>query len=475
MIPTTLKNAAGRQLQRGYGNEHRPVVKTLWERDSRPAEPATLAVGDFEPDRPHVDFARYYERSFMDKEIERVWSRSWLYAAREEDIPEVGDRVPFDCGPLSFVLVRTEADAFKAFYNSCPHRGTRLCNEHQNAATIRCPYHGWEWHTSGKLKGIPSHWDFPEITPLNGGLREARIESWGGFLFINADADAPPLVEALSVMPEHFAKFGLDNRYTAARFRKLVKANWKVAQEAFMESYHVYATHPQGVPYNGDSQTQYDLWETGTGHVARQTTPSAVPSMHAPSEASAIEAAQVYAMVTGGWHYPEFPQPELDPQGDVRAQIGEWHRQAYQATYGRERHATDGVMLDSLLYFMFPHAVFWLAESLPFTYQFTPHPSDPELSFFEVRLLRPIAEGAPRPPSSPAVEVGPEERIEDKVPAFGLLGTIFDQDMTNMPLIQRGMHAAPADRAFSTLGKYQEMIIQHWNEVLDALMADPAT
>ena len=41
---------------------------------------------------------------------------------------------------------------------------------------------------------------------------------------------------------------------------KIIGCNWKVAQEAFMESYHVIATHPQILPIIADANSQYDIY-----------------------------------------------------------------------------------------------------------------------------------------------------------------------------------------------------------------------
>jgi hypothetical protein len=40
-----------------------------------------------------------------------------------------------------------------------------------------------------------------------------------------------------------------------------------------------------------------------------------------------------------------------------------------------------------------------------------------------------------------------------------------------MPLIQQGLRAADPEHAFATLGAYQEMIIQHWNDVRDKYLS----
>lgn len=458
-------------IKRGHGSEDRPVAKILWERDSQPQALALVDRGQVEPDNRQVNYRRYYDRDYFTLEIDKLWLKSWLYACREEDIPQVGDRVPFDVGPLSFFIVRSAEDEFKAFYNACLHRGTALCTKLESASSIRCPFHAWEWNNDGTLKRIPGHWDFPTITRANGSLREVKLGRWGGFVFINADPDATPLEEALQVIPTHFKDFASERRYTAARFRKHVLANWKIAQEAFMESYHLLGTHPEAVPYNGDSQTQYDIWSSATGHVGRNATPSAVPSMHAEPEATPHVAAEVYAQGMRDWHYPNEELPKLDPDADPRIQVAAWHRDVMERKYGYRVELPDAVMIDSLLYFMFPQCTFWLSESLPFTYQFTPHRTDPEQSYFEVRMLLPCPKGQPRPPSSPAIFVGPGESVAQCAPDFHILGYVFDQDMSNMPLIQKGARAADPACHHTQLGQYQEMLVQYWNELFDRYLS----
>jgi len=67
------------------------------------------------------------------------------------------------------------------------------------------------------------------------------------------------------------------------------------------------------------------------------------------------------------------------------------------------------------------------------------------------------------------VELGPDDSVMT-APGFGFLGYVFDQDMSNFPRVQRGMHAADPAHAHSRLGLYQEVIIQHWHEVIDRML-----
>ncbi len=456
------------KITKGFGTKDRPVTQEVWDREQFFPEHASLNVdGEIEPNRRHFSYAIYTDPNFAKLEHSFVWEKSWLYVGRDEDLPAVGDRMPVNVGARSYMIVRSGEDEFKAYYNSCPHRGTELCVKKENAESIRCPYHGWEWQNGGKLKRISSHWDFKEITPLNGNLPEVRLERWGGFLFLNADKDAPSLMDALGFIPEHFKEFDYGNRYTFGHFRREMNCNWKVCQEAFQEAYHLYTTHPEAAPFAGDAQGKYDIWETKGSHIGRNSTYSAIASALAPADLSPVASAQMFMQATGDWHYPGYPVPELDPSKDLRKQVSDWVRGAFKAKHGRETAVPDAILLDSLLYFFYPHSCFWLSEAVPFTYQFWPHATDPNKSYFEVRMLYPVKAGETRPPAAERVDLGPDDSIfaamQDK---FGFLAYVFDQDCGNLPRVQRGSHSFNLDKPQTHLGAYQESIIQQWNTLI---------
>jgi len=62
---------------------------------------------------------------------------------------------------------------------------------------------------------------------------------------------------------------------------KVVRANWKVACEAFMEAWHSAATHRQIVDFTGDANTKYNIYGD---HVNLALTPFAVPSPYRGGE-----------------------------------------------------------------------------------------------------------------------------------------------------------------------------------------------
>ena len=124
-----------------------------------------------------------------------------------------------------------------------------------DAKVLRCPFHGMAWNLDGTLKFNPFAWDTPQWEGQENSLPEALVSTWGGFVFINMDLDAAPLLETLGPIPEHFARYELENRYKAVHVAKKIRANWKASTEAFMETHHVVGTHPQGLPMTADSNT----------------------------------------------------------------------------------------------------------------------------------------------------------------------------------------------------------------------------
>ena len=94
---------------------------------------------------------RYVSREFFDLEMERLWPRVWQMACREEEVPRTGDFLEYIIGDQSILITRSEPDTVRAFYNTCPHRGTRLAAGVGNFATgeIRCRYHAWRFELDG--------------------------------------------------------------------------------------------------------------------------------------------------------------------------------------------------------------------------------------------------------------------------------------------------------------------------------------
>jgi phenylpropionate dioxygenase-like ring-hydroxylating dioxygenase large terminal subunit len=458
------------EIKQGHSTAASPLMLDLLQQDTKPLEPALRKTGDFFAEPKKIPFKRYHDPEFAKLEMEKIWKKCWQPAAREEDIPEIGDRVPYIVGNLSYVIVRSGKEEFRALQNACLHRGTQLCAGPSTGKTIKCPFHAWEWNLDGSLKNIPSRWDFAGVTDAEYALPEAKVGRWGGFVFINPDLQAGPLEEALGVLPEHFTRREMEDRYTFAGFRKKLRANWKQAQEAFLEAYHVIETHPNILTYNADTATRYDTWDDGKSQISRSITASAVPSGHLGDDASKLLAAQdslkTFAMAAPGIEVPELKSGETG-----RAEVAEWRRQVMGPAWGVDfSNASDSYMLDANQYFMFPNFFPGYGEGLPLTYVFLPYGTNPNECVVEIRLTFPIPDIGPRPPSAGLIEIDFDTACSS-VPEMGFIAGVFDQDFSNAPLVQAGVRAALSDDAAVTLGRYQESRILAFHDMLDRKFA----
>jgi phenylpropionate dioxygenase-like ring-hydroxylating dioxygenase large terminal subunit len=400
-----------------------------------------------------VPIERYTSRAFHDLEVEKLWKKTWQFACREEEIPEVGDRTVYEIADLSVLIVRAGPSEIRAFPNACLHRGRQLCDAPGRAADTRCPFHGWTWNLDGSLKTIPSRWDFPHVERERYRLPELAVGTWGGFVFVNFDAKAAPLAAHLGELPRHFERWPLEKRYTEAHVAKRLPCNWKVAQEAFMEAYHVIATHPQMLPGIGDANSQYDAWE----QFSRAITANMTPSPHLgwqPSEQDMLDS--MFTRSVGA--EPLLRVPEGMTARQLLAQLA---RAQLQASVPSVQELSDAELADSFYYTVFPNFHPWGAYNR-IVYRFRPSGNDPDRCVMEVMYLSPFR--GKRPPPAPVHWLGDDEDWT-RAPELGFLARVFNQDTLNLGKVQRGLHAA--QHTHVTFARYQETKIRHFHGLLE--------
>lgn len=76
-----------------------------------------------------IPASRYTDPAFFDLENQKMWPRVWQFAAREEELPEPGDYVVYENAGKSFLIIRQDDGAVRAFGNVCLHRGRKLKTE----------------------------------------------------------------------------------------------------------------------------------------------------------------------------------------------------------------------------------------------------------------------------------------------------------------------------------------------------------
>ncbi len=296
------------------------------------------------------------------------------------------------------------------------------------------------------------------------------MDTWGGFVFINPDLNAGPLSRHLGSLPKHFAAWPLDKRFSLWHVEKTIRSNWKIALEAFLESYHLVQTHPQALPSTGDHATQYDVFDEGVAAFSRLITPQAVPSKHNKSPDARQALAVSWALLAGlrADQVGEMPTEIHD-----RASLAEWRRKTLGEMTGVDFSArSDAEMLDSIQYWLFPNFCPWYGEGLPLSYQFRPSTDSPDECFMDVWMLIREPDAGQRPPAAKIIKLNHDQHF-GSIPALGALGEIFDQDDVNMPQVLVGLRTWPGDPDGCTLACYQESRIRFLHQVLGRVLGQP--
>ena len=412
-----------------------------------------------------VPIDRYFDKAFHDREVEKVWRKTWQWACRLEDIPNIGDHVVYDIVHDSVIVVRTgpASTDIRAYVNACLHRGTQLRTEGGCVKQFKCPFHGFTWGLDGCLNDVPEAWDFDHIDWESFSLPELKVDTWGGFVFINFDEQCESLIDYLEILPEHFATFALEDRYKAIHVAKIMPCNWKLCAEAFVEAYHVSSAHPQTVAYYGDSNTQYDTWP-GVRHINRMISAQGVPS---PSVNHITETMTREMMERDT---PFFKSQDESIDGDTpRQYFANVAREKIAKTAGRDFSTlSDSEAIDLIQYTVFPNFVPYGGMGLSAGYRFRPHGDNPEKSIMEIFFLFPKSTDGSHPKAAPTVWLS-EDEPWSTVEAMGSAAIVVDQDTDNLKRIQKGLRATK--KTGVTLANYQESRIRHFHQTLDQYLA----
>lgn len=403
---------------------------------------------------------RYTSREFFDLEVEKMWSKTWQMACRVSQLRNPGDYFVYDIVNESILLTCTDAGEIRGYYNSCLHRGRVLKRGAGQSENLRCPYHGWVWGLDGEFEGAPCQWDFPHVTEQEFKLPQVRVATWGGWVFINMDEDAQDFEDYIGILDEHFTEWNHEQRYISTHVQKVVGANWKAVLEAFIESYHAIATHPQLMPFQAIDNSQYDVWGD---NVSRTITAYGVANPSHADQFSEQDSLDAMMNLAGSED-----RPELAPGQTAREKLAEMSLPTVNEQVGQELsgQATMSELMDSTLYLLFPNFAPWAGYGTVISYRHRPNGDDVDSGIMDIFLLTRYPEGQEPPEDAPTFRLGIDEPFTDAAEVLGAgLARVFDQDGANLPLVQKGMKASK--KGTVTLGNYQEVRIRHFHQTLD--------
>lgn len=413
--------------------------------------PSTSAFAEAHPltaAEARIPTSRYTSTEFLAREIELVWKRVWQMACRSDEIAEPGAYLEYVIADQSYLVVRQPDGSVKAFHNVCRHRGNTLRTGCGQVDELRCRYHHWCWSVDGSLADIPDRHLFGTAqAPLDDAayrLGEIACDEWGGFVMVNPDPEAPPLLEFLGPVAEQLAPYRFEDMAQLTYIETELSCNWKVAVEAFIEVYHVQGIHPQLLPMLDDVNTAFEI----LGPHSRMIVPFGVPSMRVddvapnevfeaflaesgntatldPHERTGEGSSALLDEATGGHHDPDAAILSIR-----RFLIARSRQRGAQAGHAYEG-LTDSQMVDDWHYLIFPGMVFNTHAGGFLLFRVRPDHHDPDRCRFDIYRF-----GLPDGPDKPA----PAARIS--VPEGGAsFGRVLDQDFANLPGVQRGLHS----------------------------------
>lgn len=180
------------------------------------------------------------------EERERLFAHSWQYAGHTGQLEQPGSYFTLRVADVPLVVVRDREGVLRAFVNVCRHRGAEVVSGAGSCTTLQCHYHAWTYGLDGELRAAPRADADPHFDRDGLGLRRAQVDTWGPFVFVNADEGAAPLADTLGALPDLVREGGIDVDALAFHSRApySLEANWKVAVENFLECYHCAVAHP---------------------------------------------------------------------------------------------------------------------------------------------------------------------------------------------------------------------------------------
>jgi choline monooxygenase len=207
------------------------------------------AVSDFRGVRAPLAEAQtlppwcYTSEEFFALEMERIFSRSWIFVGHADRVAATGDYFTTVVAGAPIVLVRGDDRQVRAFHNTCRHRGTIVARGEGSGRGFACPYHSWTYDTQGRLTSAPHMEEAVGFSLVQNGLKPVRLETWAGFLFVNLDPAAPELRAQLGDLPEVLAPWRLDEMTCVRRRDHDVRCNWKIYVENAKDAEHVATVH----------------------------------------------------------------------------------------------------------------------------------------------------------------------------------------------------------------------------------------
>ncbi len=186
----------------------------------------------------------YVNREAFEFDTQVMLKSVWLYAGTVAHVKNPGDYFVFALANNSIIIVRGRDDEVRAFWNSCRHRGSKICLEQKGSVPrLMCPYHQWTYGLDGKLLAARNMGE--DFDKADHGLSPVALENVGGMIFICMSDNPPPITQVKVDIADQIAIYDLEHLKVAVQDDYIEDANWKLVMENNRECYHCDVGHPE--------------------------------------------------------------------------------------------------------------------------------------------------------------------------------------------------------------------------------------
>jgi phenylpropionate dioxygenase-like ring-hydroxylating dioxygenase large terminal subunit len=412
---------------------------------------------------------RYLSPEFMQAEWRQIWTKTWQLVTRVSDFDEPGSFYVHELGKESFLFVRGNDGEIRGFYNVCQHRGNRLCQADSGILdTFTCPFHGWQWNTDGSLKQVAAPELFPQfaqgIPHEELALPKVQVAQWGGWLWFNMDPNACSLREYLGELGEHLETYEFESWDLIDVQTFEWAGNWKHAVDAFNESYHFAALHPDMIEFGEGHDIPIELWGIHSRMLNFNRTVSELVG-----DRDTMTPLRTH-MMSRRRNQPELADDLLAKDAHL-VEIA-YRRSIENETYLPYRHMNDEQLVHQYHYTFFPNTTFTQTPEGGAVFRYRPHATDPGRCYYDffVMMRRPPGSSKlVRPPHRVHSHEGPIDYAAALEGTFDpVLANVLAQDGSNMATMQAGI---ASDSFKGMILSEQEIRLRHFHKTIDDFIA----
>lgn len=187
----------------------------------------------------------YSDPDTFQRDVKR-FQNSWQFFCHESEIPKPGDYICQNWAGEEIFVIRTVDGDIKGFFNICPHRGSRLLDEHLGnipEGRIICSFHGWNFSDSGSLL-TTGNTQFSKSQSCKVGLKSVQVSIIFGMVFVTLGEPEVDLAGQMAIFSDELSALKDPELIPTSRsIISSLKTNWRFFSEISLDDTHVPQVH----------------------------------------------------------------------------------------------------------------------------------------------------------------------------------------------------------------------------------------